>query len=251
MALAAHSRSSLLPRAHTSQYPAGERADSKRLRRRSNRPDSAHSPVPLDVTDESAVHAAAALVVAEFGQLDVVVANAGFGVNGAIETLTAEDWRRQFDVNIVGLTSTVRAAIPHLKATRGRIALLGSVMSQLTLPHSGAYAASKYAVRAIGQTLSMELKPSGVSCTTLHPGFVESEIGQVDNDGVFHTGKKDPRPQKFMWPADRAARVCVNAIKKRKTEFVFTGHGKVAVFIGRHFPGVNPAAGPQSSLIFR
>lgn len=202
--------------------------------------------LPLDVTDEEAVHAAAQTIKSHFGGLDVTVANAGFGVAGRIEKLTAEDWRRQFDVNVVGLTTTVRASLPLLRESGGRIALLGSVMSQLTVPGSGAYAASKYAVRAIGQTLSMELAGSGVSCTTIHPGFVESEIGQVDNVGVFDGERKDPRPQRFMWTSARAAKVCVRAISSRKREFVFTGHGRVAAFLGRHFPGLNHLVGARS-----
>ncbi|MFK7998704.1 MAG: SDR family NAD(P)-dependent oxidoreductase [Polyangiales bacterium] len=202
--------------------------------------------LPLDVTDEEAVHAAAQAIKSHFGGLDVTVANAGFGVAGRIEKLSAEDWRRQFDVNVVGLTTTVRASLPLLRERSGRIALLGSVMSQLTVPGSGAYAASKYAVRAIGQTLSMELAGSGVSCTTIHPGFVESEIGQVDNGGVYDEGRKDPRPQRFMWTSARAAKVCVRAIASRKREFVFTGHGRVAAFLGRHFPGLNHLVGARS-----
>lgn len=201
--------------------------------------------LPLDVTDEAAVYAAVQEIQSHFGGLDVAVANAGFGVAGRIEKLTAEDWRRQFDVNVVGLTTTVRAALPLLRESGGRVALLGSVMSQLTMPGNGAYASSKYAVRAIGQTLSMELAGSGVSCTTLHPGFVESEIGQVDNDGVFDEERRDPRPQRFMWTSARAAKVCVQAIASRKREFVFTGHGRVAAFLGRHFPSLNHLVGAR------
>lgn len=201
--------------------------------------------LPLDVTNEEAVHAAAKQIQEHFGGLDVAVANAGFGVAGRIEKLTADDWRRQFDVNVVGLTTTVRAALPLLRERGGRVALLGSVMSQLTVPGNGAYASSKYAVRAIGQTLSMELAGSGMSCTTLHPGFVESEIGQVDNGGVFDDSRKDPRPQRFMWTSARAAKVCVRAIASRKREFVFTGHGRVAAFLGRHFPGLNHLVGAR------
>lgn len=194
--------------------------------------------LPLDVTDDTAVFAAADAVGNRFNGIDVVIANAGYGVAGRFERVTTEQWRRQFEVNVVGLTSTVRAALPFLKRNEGRIALLGSVASMIPMPGSIAYASSKYAVRAIGQTLSMELSGQGVSCTTLHPGFVESEIAQVDNEGEFHADRQDSRPQKFMWPADKAARVCVKAIHARKREFVFTGHGRFGAFIGRHMPGV-------------
>lgn len=194
--------------------------------------------VPCDVGDEEAVQAAVATVVDAFGKLDVVVANAGFSVAGRIEKLTADDWRRQMNVNVVGAAITARHALPHLRKTRGRLALVGSVSGTLASPGFGAYSASKYAVRAIGQTLSMELHGSGVSCTTLQPGFVKSDIAKTDNDGVYHADRRDKRPAKLMWETEDAAKVMVRAIRRRKREFTFTGHGKFGAFLGMHAPGL-------------
>lgn len=194
--------------------------------------------VPCDVTVEDEVFAAAKTVVETLWKLDVVVANAGFAVAGRITKLDAAAWRRQFDVNVVGLTTTVRAAVPELEKTRGRIALVGSVAGLIAAPGTGAYSASKYAVRAIAQTLAVELNGSGISTTLIQPGFVESEIAQVDNQGRYNPNRKDLRPDKLMWPADRAARVMVKAIHDRKRDFVFTGHGKLFGFLGQHFPGL-------------
>jgi NAD(P)-dependent dehydrogenase (short-subunit alcohol dehydrogenase family) len=194
--------------------------------------------VPCDVTDDASVEAAVARVVAELGPLDVCVANAGFGVAGTIDKLGIEAWRRQFDVNVLGVVSTVRHALPALRQTKGRLALVSSVMAMLVAPGNGPYTASKFAVRAIGLTLSQELAGSGVSCTLLHPGFVESEIGQVDNRGVHHADREDKRPKRFMWPADKAARAMLKAVASRKREAVITGHGKVGGWFGRHLPGL-------------
>ena len=194
--------------------------------------------VRCDVTDEASVAEAVQKVVRAFGGLDVAVANAGFAVAGRVEKLSAADWRRQLDVNVIGAAMTARYALPHLRERKGRLALVGSVSAMMPSPRFGAYTASKYAVRAIGQTLSAELHGSGVSCTTLHPGYIESEIGQVDNQGRFDAARKDKRPKKLMWPAERAARVMVDAIAKRKREVVFTGHGKLGAFAGRHMPGL-------------
>jgi len=194
--------------------------------------------VPCDVTDEAAVQAAAAAVLERWGRLDVAVANAGFSVSGRIEKLSAEDWRRQLDVNVVGAAVTAAAAIPALRETEGRLGLVGSVSGFLIAPGFGAYQVSKFALRALSLTLSQELHGSGVSCTGIHPGFVESDIARVDNQGVYHQDRKDKRPAKLMWKADDAARVIVRALDKRKVEFVFTGHGKLGAFIGQHFPGL-------------
>lgn len=194
--------------------------------------------VPMDVLEESSIKSAVDSLIAAFGRLDIAVANAGFGVFGTLEELSQEDWERQFQGNVVGLAMTAKHALPHLKKTQGRLALVGSVGAFLPNPYVGAYGASKAAVHSIGLTLQVELQGTGVSCTTLHPGFVVSEIARVDNDGVWHPDRKDPRPENLMWPTDKAARVMVKAILKRKRNYVFTGHGRVAVAIQRWFPGL-------------
>ena len=194
--------------------------------------------VPCDVTDDAAVEAAVAAVIREFGRLHVAVANAGFGVMGRIENLPIEAWHRQFATNVYGAVSTARHALPALRMTGGRLALVASVSSMVAAPKTGPYCASKYALRGIGQTLSLELYGTGVSCTLLHPGFVASEIAQVDNEGHFDGSRPDPRPARLMWSSEAAAKVMVRAIAKRKREYVFTGHGKFAGFLGRHAPGL-------------
>lgn len=194
--------------------------------------------VPCDVTREEEVEQSVKKVVSHFGKLDIAIANAGFGVGGRIEKLSADDWRRQMDVNVVGLTSTVKQSLPYLRETKGSIVLMGSVASMISSPAGAAYAASKAAVRAIGQVVAMELHGSGIACTTIHPGFIESEIGQVDNKGVFRKDWQDKRPQNLVWPVDKAVKVMLKGIKKRKREMVVTGHGKVLGFAGRHFSGL-------------
>ncbi len=194
--------------------------------------------VRCDVTDETSLAEAVAAIVAERGSLDIAIANAGFAVSGRVEKLDAADWRRQFDTNVMGAALTAKHAIAELRKTSGRIVLVGSVAGYICAPGHGAYTASKHAVRAIGETLSAELHGTGVSCTTIHPGYVASEIAQVDNQGVFDSSRKDKRPSKLMWPANRAAKVMVCAIASRRRQFVFTGHGKVGAFIGQHMPGM-------------
>jgi NAD(P)-dependent dehydrogenase (short-subunit alcohol dehydrogenase family) len=194
--------------------------------------------VPCDVTEEEQVERAAAAAVEWSGRLDVAVANAGFAVRGRVERLSAADWRRQLDVNVVGLAVTARHAIPHLRESGGRMALIGSVAGMLPAPGVSAYSASKAAVAAIGAALSLELRGSGVSCTTIHPGYVESEIGRVDSQGVFRADGVDRMPAWLKWPSDRAAVAMVGAIRRRRREYVFTAHGRLGALLGRHLPGV-------------
>ena len=192
--------------------------------------------VQCDVTEEEQVEEAVEEVVDAFGGLDASVANAGMAVSGPICDLDAEEWRRQLDVNVVGVAMTARHSVPHLRETDGRLGLMGSVAGTVTLPGEGAYGASKYAVRAMGQTLSLELEGTGVSCTTIQPGFVESDIVKRDNEDEVHDEWEDRRPEMLTWPVERAAKVIVRAMDRRKREYTFTAHGRVASFFGRHAP---------------
>ncbi len=194
--------------------------------------------VPCDIMEENSIANAVQQIIKEWRRLDILIANAGFGVFGSIENLTAKDWSRQLQGNVTGLALTVKYALPHLKKTKGRIGLVGSVAAYLPNPNVGAYGASKAAVNSIGLTLQAELMGTGVSCTTMHPGFVVSEIARVDNDGVWHPEQSDPRPSNLMWPTDKAAKVMIKAILRRKRNYVFTAHGKLAVWLQRWFPAV-------------
>lgn len=194
--------------------------------------------VRCDVTREDEVRAAVAAAASKFGGIDIVVANAGFGVVGPVEKLATQDFRRQFDTNVFGVLHTVKASIPELEKTRGRLALVGSVSGHVTVPNTAAYSMSKYAVRSLAEALFHELRPKGVSVTLVSPGFVESDFRQVDNQGVHHPGAGDPYPRWLVMPVDTAARKIASAIARRRREIVLTGHGKLAVFLQRHFPGV-------------
>lgn len=194
--------------------------------------------LPCDVTDENTLQKTVQSIITEFSKLDIAVANAGFAVNGTVDILQKSEWEKQFSVNVIGLASTIKAALPHLKKQQGRMVLIGSGAAWLHVPRSTAYCASKAAVHAIGQSLSAQLYGTGTSCTCIHPGFVESEIAQVDNDGVFDSAKKDRRPKNLMWTSEKAAIVMLKAIRKRKRSYVFTNHAIIGVWLARFFPSL-------------
>ncbi len=191
-----------------------------------------------DVMEEQSIEKCLQDIIQAFGKLDGCIANAGGGVMGKIEKLAAEEWDRQLRLNVTGLALTAKYALSELRKTKGRLALIGSVAAFVPNPNLGAYGASKAAVHNIGETLQSELLGSGVSCTTIHPGFVDSNITRIDNEGNFHPEAKDPRPANLMWPTDKAAKVMLQAIDKRKKMVVITGHGKVMYAISRLIPNV-------------
>jgi uncharacterized protein len=192
---------------------------------------------PCDVTREGDLERAAAAGRAAFGKLDVVVANAGFGVTGILERLSLDDYRRQLETNVFGVLRTVYATLDDLKKSRGRLVVIGSVSGYIALAGSSPYSMSKFAVRALADSLGHELAEHGVSVTLISPGFVESEIRQVDNRGILRTEKPAPRiPAPMVMATPTAARKIVGAVARRRREVVITALGKVSVFLHRHAP---------------
>ncbi len=193
-----------------------------------------------DVTVDGDLEAAVAQTLEELGRIDWVVANAGFGVAGAVHKLSLDDFRRQFETNIYGVVRTVQATRDALIATRGSIAIMGSVMSYLALPVSAPYSMSKHAVRALAASLRGEMARYGVGVTLLAPGFVRSEIRHVDNEGRHKEDARDPVPKWLVMDTDKAAAKLVTGTIRRKREVVITMHGKIVVFLVRHAPWLIP-----------
>lgn len=194
--------------------------------------------VPCDVTRDGDVERALEHTARALGPVSVLVANAGFSVIGPLERLDLDDYRRQFEVNVFGVLRTVRAGLADLQRTRGRLLLMGSISGYAAAPGASAYAMSKFAVRALAQALRLELAPAGISVTLASPGFVRSEIHQVDNRGVDRPGVRHRAPAWLVMPAGTAARQIAAALARRRAEVVVTGHGRVMVFLARHLPGV-------------
>jgi short-subunit dehydrogenase len=205
--------------------------------------------VACDVTQDGDVKRVVEQAVERWGRLDTLIANAGFGVTGNVENLSLDDYRRQFETNVFGLIRTIKAGLPQILEQRGRIALIGSVAGFIASPGGSPYCMSKFAVRALAQSLRLELKPQGVSVTHIAPGFVDSEIRLKKNDETLPPGAKDPVPSWLVMNTDKAARQIFEAIEKRRRQRIVTGHGKLIVFLARHAPWLLEAgAGHRQGL---
>jgi short-subunit dehydrogenase len=166
----------------------------------------------------------------------IVVANAGFGVVGNAQSLTLEDYRRQFETNVFGVLRTFQETIASLRETHGRFVIMGSVAGHLSGAGSSPYTMSKFAVRALAESLHGDLRASGVSCTLISPGFVDSDIRRVDNRGGLHAESKDPVPAWLRMKTPKAARIMVRGILRGRKEVIVTFHAKVIVFMARNLP---------------
>ncbi|WBC15985.1 SDR family NAD(P)-dependent oxidoreductase [Micromonospora sp. WMMA1998] len=136
----------------------------------------------LDVVDQASVTACVADVVARHGRLDAVVNNAGAGHVGTLEQETVDDVRAVFEVNFFGVLHVTRAALPHLRAARGRLIAVTSVGGVVGQPFNEAYCAAKFAVEGFMESLTPVAATVGVSVSVVEPGAVASEF--VANVGI-------------------------------------------------------------------
>jgi short-subunit dehydrogenase len=191
-----------------------------------------------DVTRDGDLERAVEAGVRAWGKLDIAIANAGFGVTGPIARLALDDYRRQFETNVFGVLRTIHAALPELEKTRGNLAINGSVAGWVASPGSSPYAMSKFALRALANSITPELRRMGVTVTLLSPGFVVSNIRRVDKDGVFHANARDRAPEWIQARTDVAVREILRAVARGKREQIVTFHGKVLVALQRFQPWI-------------
>jgi short-subunit dehydrogenase len=217
------------------------------LERLADRVASLGAPRPLvvtcDVTRDGDVERAVAESVRQWGELSIAIANAGFGVVGPFTDLSLDDYRRQFETNVFGVLRTAYAAIPELEKTRGHLVLMGSVAGWTATPGISAYAMSKFAVRALANAITPELRLAGVRVTLISPGFVVSNIRRVDNRGTLHAGASDQLPAWLPMPTGKAVGQMLDAMAQGKGEVIITGHGKVLVALERFAPWAMRAFG--------
>lgn len=132
--------------------------------------------LPLDVTDAASARAAVAKAVESFGGFDVLVNNAGYGLFGAIEEGTPEEYRPMFEVNVFGLIETTRAALPVLRRSGGTIVNMSSGAGIAGSGGAGHYNAAKFAVEGISEALAGELAPFGIRVLIVEPGPFRTEF---------------------------------------------------------------------------
>jgi NAD(P)-dependent dehydrogenase (short-subunit alcohol dehydrogenase family) len=141
-------------------------------------------PVKIDVTDQASIDAAAATVHEAVGDqgLAGLVNNAGIAVSAPLEFLPVEELRHQLEVNTIGQHAVTQAFIPSIRTAKGRIVNISSIGGKIALPFAGAYAASKFAMEAISDSLRRELKPWGIEVVVVQPGGVVTPIWERGTD---------------------------------------------------------------------
>jgi NAD(P)-dependent dehydrogenase (short-subunit alcohol dehydrogenase family) len=136
------------------------------------------SPIFLDVTDAGSIESAAKVVQAAVGEEGIggLVNNAGIGVGGPLEFLSLDELRHLLEVNVVGVVAATQAFLPLIRKGGGRIVIVGSIGGRFAAPISGPYAASKFAVEALTDSLRVELRTWNLHVALIEPGAIATSI---------------------------------------------------------------------------
>ncbi|MBE4112557.1 SDR family oxidoreductase [Vibrio parahaemolyticus] len=150
----------------------------------------------VDVTDQASLITAIEKAEAQFGPADVLVNNAGVMLLGQIDTQDAAEWKRMFDVNVLGLLNGMHSVLASMKARNsGTIINISSIAGKKTFPDHAAYCGTKFAVHAISENVREEVAASNARVTTIAPGAVETEL-------LSHTTSQDIKDGYDAWKVD-------------------------------------------------
>lgn len=173
-------------------------------------------PLSLDVADESQAKAAVAAAIERFGQIDVLVNNAGYGLLGSVEEATAQEIEDIYRVNVFGLMSVTRAVLPGMRRQRsGHILNLSSIGGFASAAGFGVYCSTKFAVEGLSEALAAELAPLGIKVTIVEPGYFRTDFLDprslsvspnriADYDGTAGTVREVARTLNHNQPGDPA-----------------------------------------------
>jgi len=208
----------------------------------------------VDVAERDAVHAWAERVVADHGKVNLIVNNAGVGLGATVEGMSYGDFEWLMGINFWGVVHGTKAFLPHLKASgEGHVVNVSSVFGLISIPTQSAYNAAKFAVRGFTDALRMELELEGacVSCTTIHPGGIKTNIARrarID-PSVETIGRSATDAEEFDRIArttpEEAARQILRAVLRNRRRALVGPDAKLIDFASRL-----PAALVQRALVY-
>lgn len=167
--------------------------------------------LPADVRDPDAVRGVADKLRAQFGRIDVLVANAGIGVTTDVNDLQPKEVADVFNINVIGAVNSVTAVLPEMiKQGSGQLVAISSLAGYRGLPKSAAYCASKAALSSFFESLRVDLHGSGVDVTIIHPGFIKTPL----------TANRHAR-MPYLMELDTAIKKIIHAIEARKKSYAF------------------------------
>jgi len=196
--------------------------------------------LPLDVTDDASMTHVVQTIEAEHGSIGVLVNNAGYSESGAVEEITSDRLRRQFETNVFGVHRLIQLVLPGMRRQGwGKIVNLSSMGGKLTFPGGGAYHASKYAIEALSDALRFEVKAFGIDVVLIEPGLIRTSFSQAAVGGMTQALAK-PGPYDVFNQA--VARNTTEAYEKGVFSKLGGGPDDVAKTIERSLDARRPKA---------
>lgn len=214
--------------------------------------EGAH-PIALDVSEEESLKAAIETINSEFGGVDVLVNNAGFGLYGAVEDIPMERARYQLDVNVFGAARLIQLVLPHMREQRsGKIINISSMGGKIYTPLGAWYHASKHALEGFSDCLRLEVAPFGIDVVVVEPGIIQTAFGEVlseplkemSGNGAYSDlvnklveGTGESYESGMGSSPQVIADVVSKAIKTRrpKTRYVAGQYAKLSIFVRKWF----------------
>jgi short-subunit dehydrogenase len=179
--------------------------------------------------------------VNRFGRLDALINNAGVSAQALFEDVKAEDlvwYENLMRVNLWGSVWCTHAALPHLKASHGRLVAVASLAGLVGVPGRTAYSASKFAMTGFFEALRAELRSSGVSVTTAFPGVVATHIRYRGLNAAGVAAGSSGLKEDNAMSVQECARLILDGMTRRQREVVMTTKGKIGRFIKLLAPGI-------------
>jgi len=209
--------------------------------------------IALDITDEDSVVSCVNTIIENEGRIDVLVNNAGYGSYGAIEDVTIEEARRQFDVNIFGLARLTQLVLPKMRENRfGKIVNISSMGGKVYTGFGGWYHATKHALEGWSDCLRLETKEFGIDVVVIEPGGIKTEWGEIAAENLKKTSGQGAYAAAANKSADGMAEIYKSnrlsdpsviskailksvTARKPKTRYLIGMGAKPAIFVRKWF----------------
>jgi short-subunit dehydrogenase len=195
--------------------------------------------VPTDVGDQQQCRRLIASAAQRFGRIDALINNAGRSAHARFDQVEQLGWYEELmRINLWGSVWCTHAALPYLKASRGRIVAVSSLAGLVGVPGRTAYGASKFAMTGFFESLRAELKGAGVSVTTAFPGVVATRIRHNGFNAAGQPAGSSALKEEAAMPVEQCARLILAGMHRRQREVVMTFKGKLGRFLKLIAPGL-------------
>jgi short-subunit dehydrogenase len=192
----------------------------------------------VDVSKEQECEQFITDVIATWGQIDVLINNAGISMRALITETNTETLKQVMDINFWGTVYTTKAALPAILKQKGVIVGVSSIAGYRGLPGRSGYSASKFALNGWLEAIRTELLHTGTHVMWVCPGFTSSNIRNAALNKDAKSQGESPMDEGEMMSSEECAGHIIHAIEKRKRTLVLTFTGKRAVFMNKFFPGL-------------